>query len=58
MLADDGASPVGSVILMDLPDLAVGRTLLENEPFFKAGCYRDITIHRWRFGRVFDRYKL
>ena len=58
MLADDGASPVGSVILMDIPDLEAGRTLMRNEPFFKAGCYRDITFHRWRFGRVFDRYKL
>ena len=58
ILADDGASPIGSVILMDIPDLAVGRALLENEPFFKAGCYQDITFHRWRFGRVFDRYKL
>ncbi len=58
MLADDGASPLGSVILMDVPDMAAGRALLEKEPFFKAGCYQDITFHRWRFGRVFDRYKL
>jgi uncharacterized protein YciI len=58
MLADDGASPLGSVILMDIPDMAAGRALLEKEPFFKAGCYQDITFHRWRFGRVFDRYKL
>lgn len=58
MLADDGVSPLGSVILMDIPDLAAGRALLENEPFYKAGCYQDITFHRWRFGRVFDRYKV
>jgi uncharacterized protein YciI len=58
MLSDDGASHAGSVLLMDIPDLAAARVLLENEPFFKAGCYRDITFHRWRFGRVFDRYKL
>ncbi len=58
MLAEDGAAPLGSVILMDIPDMAAGRALLEKEPFFKAGCYQDITFHRWRFGRVFDRYKL
>ena len=58
MLADDGASPAGSVILMDIPDMAAGRALLENMPFFKAGCYQDVTFHRWRFGRVFDRYTL
>ncbi len=58
MLADDGAAPAGRVILMDIPDMAAGRVLLENMPFFKAGCYQDVTFHRWRFGRVFDRYKL
>jgi uncharacterized protein YciI len=58
MLADDGASTIGSVILMDIPNMSMGRALLDKMPFFKAGCYRDITFHRWRFGRVFDRYKL
>jgi uncharacterized protein YciI len=58
MLADDGAAPAGSVILMDIPDMAAGRARLGNMPFFKAGCYQDVTFHRWRFGRVFDRYKL
>ena len=57
MLADDGASHTGSVILMDIPDMAAGRAFLENEPNFKAGCFQDVTFHRWRFGRVFDRYK-
>ncbi len=58
MLDDDGASPTGSVILMDVPDMAAARAFLENEPNFKAGCFQDVTFHRWRFGRVFDRYKL
>ena len=57
ILADDGASPVGSVVLMDVGGMAAARALMGNEPFFRAGCYRDITFHRWRFGRVFDRYK-
>ena len=58
MLADDGAAQIGSVILLDIPHMAAGRSFLENEPFVKAGCFRDITFHRWRFGRVFDRYKV
>ena len=58
MLADDGLGHAGSVILMDVPDLAAARALLEDEPFHKAGCYGDTTFHRWRFGRVFDRFKL
>ncbi len=58
MLADDGSAQIGSVILLDIPNMAAARAFLENEPFAKAGCFRDITFHRWRFGRVFDRYKL
>jgi len=58
MLDDHGAALVGSVLLMDIPNMAAARELLQNEPYYKAGCYRDITFHRWRFGRVFDRYKV
>jgi len=58
LLSDDGESFIGSIILLDVPDMAAARTLMENEPYYKAGCYRDITFHRWRFGRVFDRFKL
>jgi uncharacterized protein len=58
MLTDDGESSLGSVILMDVPDMAAARAMMEIEPFFKAGCYDKITLHRWRFGRTFDRYKV
>lgn len=57
MLADDGVSSIGSVLLLDIPDMDAARSLMENEPFFNAGLYQDITFHRWRFGRVFDRFK-
>lgn len=58
MLTDDGESSVGSVILLDVPDMDAARAMMEIEPFFKAGCYEKITFHRWRFGRVFDRFKV
>lgn len=58
LLSDDGETPTGSVILMDVPDMAAARALMENEPYYKTGCYEDITFHRWRFGRVFDRFKV
>ncbi|MGI9389169.1 MAG: YciI family protein [Boseongicola sp.] len=57
LLSDKGAAPIGSLMLLDVTDLGAGRAIIENEPLFKAGCYQDITLHRWRFGRVFDRYK-
>jgi len=58
LLSDDGESPIGDVVLLDVPDMAAARTLIEGDPFFEAECCSDITFHRWRFGRVFDRFKV
>ncbi len=58
LITDDGESAIGSVILLDVPDMAAARELMDAEPFHKARCYQDVTFHRWRFGRVFDRYKV
>jgi uncharacterized protein YciI len=57
LLDDAGAEPVGSVLLLDLPDLDAGRELMAIEPFNKAGLYEEVAFHRWRFGRVSDRFK-
>lgn len=58
LLGDDGVDQVGSIRLLDVPDLDAGRELLEGDPFYKAGLYQDVMFHRWRFGRVFDRFKI
>jgi uncharacterized protein YciI len=58
MLTDDGRSTLGSVVLLDVPDMTTARALMDDDPFYKAGCYQKITFHRWRFGRVFDRFKV
>jgi uncharacterized protein YciI len=58
LLNDEGTETVGSIWLLDVPDLDAGRALLEGDPFYKAGIYRDTMFHRWRFGRVFDRFKV
>ncbi|NQU70293.1 MAG: hypothetical protein HQ514_07070 [Rhodospirillales bacterium] len=58
LLNDAGTESIGSVLLLDLPDLEAGRALFENEPFYKAGIYKDVKLHRWRFGRVLDRFKV
>ena len=57
LLNDAGTEPVGSVWLLDLPDLDAGRALLEGDPLYRSGVYRDKMFRRWRFGRVFDRFK-
>ena len=58
LLDDAGTGSIGSILLLDVPDLDTGRELLEGDPFRKAGIYKDVTYHRWRFGRVFDRFKV
>ncbi len=57
LLEDDGVNSIGTIILLDVPDLDAGRALLEDEPFRKAGVYRELAYYRWRFGRVSDRFK-
>jgi len=58
LLDDTGAEPVGSVWLLDVPDLDAGRALLEGDPLYRSGVHKDTMFRRWRFGRVFDRFKV
>lgn len=37
-----------AILIYDEPDA--------NEPFHSHGVYKDINVHRWRFGRVMDRF--
>lgn len=47
-LADDGATPTGSVHILDLPDPAAARAFAFDEPNYQAGAYRDVLVRRWR----------
>jgi uncharacterized protein YciI len=58
MLDATGTEQVGSLLLLDVPDMAAARTLMAGDPFNKAGLYGETVFHRWRFGRVFDRFKV
>ena len=53
-----GVERVGSLLLLDVPSLKAGRQLMAAEPYNKAGIYDDVELNRWRFGRVFDRFKV
>ncbi len=57
MVQEDGVTPLGSLFLFDVPDMATGRAMWAEEPNNKAGVYKDVEIYRWRFGRIFDRFK-
>ena len=57
LLDDDGVDSIGTLLLLDVPDLDSGDKLLKGDPFRKAGIYKELMYHRWRFGRVLDRFK-
>jgi hypothetical protein len=33
------------------------RACMEQESFYSNGVYKAINFHRWRFGRVMDRFR-
>jgi uncharacterized protein YciI len=43
-----GATPTGSVHIVDLPDPAAARAFAFDEPNYQAGVYRDVLLRRWR----------
>ena len=57
LLDDAGTGQLGSVLLLDIPDMDSACRLMADEPFNRAGLYADVSIYRWRFGRVFDRFR-
>ena len=48
VLADDGATPVGSLIVYDSEDRAEVEAFLAADPFSKAGLFATVSIYPWR----------
>lgn len=51
LLAEDGATRTGSVLIINVPDLAAAETFSRDEPFRKAGLFREVKISRMRRGQ-------
>lgn len=51
LLADDGTTRTGSVLIINVPDLAAAEAFSRDEPFRKAGLFRDVKISRMRRGQ-------
>ncbi|MEM6373203.1 MAG: YciI family protein [Pseudomonadota bacterium] len=45
---DPEGQPCGSLIVLDVPDLAAARAWAENDPYAKAGLFRDVQITAWK----------
>jgi uncharacterized protein YciI len=51
MLADDGRTRTGSVLIVNVEDRAAAEAFSENEPFRKAGLFDRVEITRMRRGQ-------
>ena len=57
LLSDDGKRQIGSLMIIDVPDLGAAKTFWANEPFQMGGLFETVEFYGWRFGRVFDRFR-
>ncbi len=48
LLTDDGASPMGSLIVGDFVDLAAARSFQAGDPYAKAGLFDKVSVHPTR----------
>jgi len=46
--ADDGTTPVGSILLIDVDDRAAAEQFAANDPFSQAGLFESVKIVPWR----------
>ena len=51
LLAEDGTTRTGSVLIINVPNLAAAEDFSRDEPFRKAGLFRDVKISRMRRGQ-------
>ena len=55
MRTDDGATPIGSLLILNVATRAEAQAILDADPATKAGLRRNLTIRRWNvaiFGTV------
>ncbi|MEP2029357.1 MAG: YciI family protein [Paracoccaceae bacterium] len=46
-LLDAEGDMIGSLIALDLPDIAAAEYWAENDPYAKAGLFEDVELIRW-----------
>ncbi len=47
LLAADGETMIGGLIVVDLPDRTAVDAFVQTMPYVKAGIYKSIDIHAW-----------
>lgn len=46
-LLDDAGDMIGSLIILDVPDMAAARDWATNDPYAKAGLFADVSLTHW-----------
>lgn len=47
--SEDGASMLGSLIIVEAADMAAARTFAANDPYALAGLFQSVEIKPWRW---------
>lgn len=48
IFADDGTTPIGSLLIIDADDRAEAEAIIAADPFTKGGLFQSVAIHPWR----------
>ena len=48
-LSEDGATPIGSLIVVEVENEAEAKSIAENDPYNKAGVFSSVDIRRWNW---------
>lgn len=54
LLADDGTTPLGSLLIVECVDRAAAEAFAANDPYAKAGLFTNVTIRPFRKARPLD----
>ena len=47
-LLDDGGEMAGSLVVLDVPDMAAAQDWAANDPYAKAGLFDTVTLRAWK----------
>ncbi|MEM8578340.1 MAG: YciI family protein [Pseudomonadota bacterium] len=47
-LQNEMGGMIGSLIVLDLPDMDAARAWAEADPYAKAGLFKDVQLHPWK----------
>ena len=48
-MSDDGKNPIGSMLIFDAENLDEVETILQNDPYSKAGLFKSVEIKPWNW---------